>query len=234
MQQDIYTQRAVAGASSVALREAVYRVFFWMAFGVGVTALVAMAVASSQTLRDAVIGNNAIFFLCVIAQLGIVIAFQPLSQRLSAPGVSALFLGYSALTGLIFSIVFVAYTKESIASTFFITAGTFAATAVYGATTKRDLTSVGTFAFMALIGLILVMVVNIFLQSPAIVWITSLAGIAIFVALTAYDMQKVKQSAGAAMTPDQRERWAVSWALRLYLDFINLFLFILRFTGSRR
>jgi FtsH-binding integral membrane protein len=234
MQQDIYTQRAAAG-SAVALREAIYRVFFWMAFGVGVTALVAMAVASSQALQDAVVGNGYVFFICVLAQLGIVLAFQPLAQRLSAPGVSALFLTYSALTGLIFSIVFVAYTKESIASTFFITAGTFAATAVYGATTKRDLTGVGSFAFMALIGLLLVMVVNIFLQSPAIVWLTSLAGIAIFVALTAYDMQKVKQSAGTlAMTGDERERWAVSWALRLYLDFINLFLFILRFTGSRR
>jgi len=234
MNQEIYVQRSATGAA-VVVREAVYRVFFWMAFGLGVTALVAMGVASSDTLQEVVIGNRLIFFGCIIAQLGLVITFQRLAQRLSAPGVSALFLAYAALSGVTFAVIFLAYTKQSIATTFFVTAGTFGLTALFGATTKRDLTSVGSLAFMGLIGVILASIVNIFLQSPVLLWVTTLLGIAVFVGLTAYDMQKVKADAGT-LTGDRtaRERWAVSWALRLYLDFINLFLFILRLTGSRR
>ena len=234
MQQDFYAQRTAAGVS-VALREAVYRVFFWMAFGLGTTALVAMVVASSEALTDAFVRSRGLFFLIVLAQLGIVVGFGALAQRLPAAGVAALFLAYSALSGLTFSFVFIAYTKESIASTFFITAGTFGAVALFGATTKRDLSRVGSIAFMALIGFIIASLVNFWLQSSTLMWITTFAGVAIFVALTAHDMQKIKQDAGAlTLDGSTRERWAVMWALRLYLDFINLFLLLLRIFGNRR
>lgn len=227
-----------AGAGiSTAMRDAITRVYFWMSLGLAVTALVAMAVASSQSMQDAIFGNRAVFFLAIAAQFGIVIAFRPLAQRLPSTGVAALFLAYSALSGLTFSTVFLVYTKQSIATTFFITAGTFGAVALFGATTKRDLSKVGAFAFMALIGLILATVVNIFLQSTALMYLTSYIGVLIFVALTAYDMQKITQSAGAfGEASVERERWALQWALRLYLDFINLFLFFLRIFGggSRR
>ncbi len=234
MNQSNYVERSAAGVS-VALNQALSRVFFWMAFGLGTTALVAMLVAGTPAIRDVVIGNTFVFLLCIIAQFGMVVALGTMAQRLPAAGVAALFLAYAALSGVTFAVVFLVYTKESIASTFFITAGTFGAVALFGATTKRDLSAVGSIAFMALIGFIIASVVNIFLRSELLMWITTYAGVAIFVGLTAYDMQKIKQSAGA-LTVDgpQRERWAVSWALSLYLDFINLFLLLLRIFGNRR
>ena len=235
MQRDMFAERSVAGVTSVALREAIYRVFFWMAFGLGTTALVAMAIASSDSLVDSSVRDRGMFFLIVMLQLGIVVGFGAAAQRLPAAGVAALFLLYSALSGLTFSFVFIAYTKESIASTFFITAGTFGAVALFGATTKRDLTSIGAIAFMGLIGFVIASIVNIFLQSTALLWITTFAGVAIFVGLTAYDMQKIKQDASAVtLEGETRERWALMWALRLYLDFINLFLLLLRLFGNRR
>ena len=234
MQRDYYSERSVP-VTADAVREAVYRVFFWMAFGLGVTALVAMGIASSDALVESIVENRGLFFVLFLLQLGVVAGFGAAAQRLPSAGVAGLFLLYSALSGVTFAFVFVAYTKESIASTFFITAGTFAAVALYGATTKRDLTSVGSLAFMGLIGFLIASVVNIFLRSPALLWITTLAGVAIFVGLTAYDAQKIRQDAGSAATagPD-RERWALMWALRLYLDFINLFLLLLRIFASRR
>lgn len=235
MQRDTFAPQTAPAITGVALREAIYRVFFWMAFGLGTTALVAMAVASSDTMVDTIQRNRGLFFVVVLAQLGIVFGFGAAAERLPAAGVAALFLAYSALSGLTFSFVFLAYTKESIASTFFITAGTFGAVALFGATTKRDLTRVGSIAFMALIGFLIASIVNIFLQSTALTWITTFAGVAIFVALTAHDMQKIKQDAGAlTLDGSTRERWAVMWALRLYLDFINLFLLLLRIFGNRR
>ena len=234
MQRDYYREGSIAAASE-AVREAVYRVFFWMAFGLGTTALVAMAVASSDALVDAIVRNRGMFLVLVLAQLGIVVAFGAAAQRLPAAGVAALFLAYSVLTGLTFSFIFIAYTKASIASTFFITAGTFGAVGLFGMTTKRDLTSVGSLAFMGLIGFLLASIVNIFLQSSVLYWITTFAGVAIFVGLTAHDTQKIKQDAGtAALEGQDRERWALMWALRLYLDFVNLFLLLLRLFGNRR
>jgi uncharacterized protein len=234
MQREQYAGRAVAGASE-ALREAVYRVFFWMASGLGVTALVAMGIASSDALVDRVVENRGLIFVVLLVQLGIVFGFGAAAQRLPVAGVAGLFLLYSALTGVTFSFIFIAYTKESIASTFFITAGTFGAAGLFGMLTKRDLTSVGSFAFMGLIGFLIASIVNIFLQSSLLYWITTFAGVAIFVGLTAYDMQKVKEDAGAmALAGGDRERRAVMWALRLYLDFINLFLLFLRIFGNRR
>jgi len=235
MQRDYVAAPRTAAVTSVALREALYRVFFWMAVGLGVTALVAMAIASSDSAVETIIDNRGLFLVVMLAQLGIVFGFGAAAQRLPVSGVAGLFLLFSAITGLTFSFVFIAYTKESIASTFFVTAGTFGAVGLYGMTTKRDLTSIGSLAFMALIGFLIASVVNIFLGSALLYWITTFAGVAIFVGLTAYDTQKIKQDAGTlALEGDTRERWALMWALRLYLDFINLFLLLLRLFGNRR
>jgi FtsH-binding integral membrane protein len=145
-----------------------------------------------------------------------------------------MFFAYAFLNGLTLSVIFLVYTKTSIASTFFVTAGTFAAMSVYGYTTKRDLTSMGSFMTMALIGIIIASVVNFFLRSPAVYWVITYAGVAIFVGLTAYDAQQIKamSAAGFAGSEDER-KGAVIGALRLYLDFINLFLLLLRIFGRQ-
>ncbi|SPJ14671.1 conserved membrane hypothetical protein [Syntrophobacter sp. SbD2] len=146
-----------------------------------------------------------------------------------------MFFAYSFLNGLTLSTIFLIYTKASIANTFFVTAGTFAAMSLYGYTTKRDLTSIGSFLMMGLIGIIIASFVNFFFRSPAIYWLITYAGIAVFVGLTAYDAQKIKEMAYAGFSGSEDERkGAVIGALRLYLDFINLFLLLLRIFGSRR
>jgi len=152
---------------------------------------------------------------------------------MTAAAATLAFMIYAAFNGITLATIFLIYTSSSIASTFFITAGTFGVMSVYGAVTKRDLTSVGHFCFMALIGLILASVVNIFLQNSALVWITTYAGILIFVGLTAYDTQKIKAMSGFGDSEEER-KGAIMGALRLYLDFVNLFVMILRVSGRRR
>ena len=156
-------------------------------------------------------------------------------MRMSAQTAMITFLGYAALNGLTFSFIFIAYTQSSIASAFLVTAGTFGAMSVYGYTTKKDLTSWGGFFFMGLIGIIIASFVNMFLQSPMIYWLTTYAGVLVFVGLTAYDTQKIKEMnvLGNEGT-DEDTKEAISGALRLYLDFINLFLMILRIMGGSR
>jgi FtsH-binding integral membrane protein len=145
------------------------------------------------------------------------------------------FLLYSVLNGLTMSVIFMAYTSSSIATTFYITAGTFAAMSIYGYTTKRDLTSIGNMAFMALIGIIIASIVNIFLQNEMMYWIISYLGVAIFVGLVAYDTQKLKEIGSRGFVNEEgMEKSAIMGALSLYLDFINLFLFLLRIFGDRR
>ena len=156
-------------------------------------------------------------------------------NRIQASTAFLLFFVYSALTGLTLSVIFLAYTRASIASTFFVTAGTFAVMSFYGYTTQRDLTSWGSFLFMGLVGIILASLVNIFLHSETIYWVVTYAGILIFVGLTAYDTQTLKAMAQAGFADEETERKsAVMGALRLYLDFINLFLMLLRVMGERR
>ena len=202
----------------------------WMSVGLGVTGLVAWLVSQSPAAIELVLGNRIVFYALLIAQLGMVFTFSAVATRASTAVTGAMFLAYAALTGVTFSVLFLVYTRSSIASTFLLTAGTFAGLSVFGAVTKRDLSGVGRFAIFALIGLILASVVNMFLASPALMWVTTFAGILIFAALTAYDTQKLKAmyAAGAG------GNLALRGALTLYLDFINLFLFLLRLTGRRR
>jgi FtsH-binding integral membrane protein len=215
--------------------EFIRRVYNWMALGLGATALVALYTASTPWLLQMIFGNTLVFFGLIIAELGLVIWLSAGIGRMEFSTASLMFFVYSALNGLTLAVIFLAYTSASIASTFFVTAGTFGATSLYGYTTKRDLTSWGSFFFMGLIGIILASVVNIFLKSPMIYWVVTYAGILIFVGLTAYDTQKLKEMAVQGFADEQAEgKSAVLGALALYLDFINLFLMLLRIFGQRR
>ncbi len=207
---------------------AVYR---WMTLGLGLTAVVATGVAGSETLLGAIVGNRILFYGLILAELGLVIGISAAVNRLSAAAAGGLFLLYSALNGATLSIVLLAYTGTSVALAFVSTAGTFAAMSLYGTLTRRDLTSWGSFLFMGLIGVVLASVVNIFLRSSMVSWVVSCMGVLVFTGLTAYDTQKLRAFAraggGAAAAP-------VSGALSLYLDFVNLFLSLLRLFGNRR
>jgi FtsH-binding integral membrane protein len=211
------------------------RVYNWMGLGLTVTALVALYTASNSALLGLIFGNSLVFFGLIIAQLGLVILLSGAINRLQASTATLLFILYSALTGLTLSVVFLAYTRASIASTFLVTAGTFGAMSFYGYTTQRDLTGWGSFLFMGLIGIILASVVNIFFHNEMVYWVVTYAGILIFVGLTAYDTQALKEMARAGFADEETQRKsAVMGALKLYLDFINLFLMLLRVMGNRR
>ena len=221
------------GARSLATQSAndiLWVTYRWMSIGLGITGLVAWLVSQSPEAIDIVLGNRLVFYALLFAQLGLVFAFNSVAVRAGTAVTAAMFFVYAALTGLTFSVIFLAYTESSIASTFVVTAGAFAGLSVFGAVTKRDLSGVGRFAIFALIGLIIATIVNIFLASTMLMWITTFAGVAIFAALTAYDTQKLKELYAAGVGGNL----ALRGALTLYLDFINMFLFMLRLFGRRR
>lgn len=207
----------------------VAKVYRWMAAGLALTGLFAYAVVSNPALQRVVIGNPIVFFGLLIGELVMVVAFTRVVQRATFGTAAAMFLAYCALSGLTFSVIFLAYTRESIASTFFITGGTFAAMSAYGTLTKKDLTGWGQFLMMGLVGVLIAMVVNIFLHSDGLSFVLSCAGVVVFTGLTAYDAQRIK---GFAHAGD--DRLALHGALQLYLDFVNLFLMLLRLFGRRR
>jgi len=221
----------VAGAERVTafLR----KVYGWMVVGLGVTAAVAFAVAASPTLVQAIFGNPILFFGLIIAELGLVFFMSARVAKLAPQTAAVLFLVYSALNGATLSMVLLAYTGTSIATTFAVTAGMFGALALFGTTTKRSLAGVGQFFFMGLIGLVLASVVGIFWKSDGLQFIISVVGVLVFTGLTAWDAQRLKVMA-ATVPQDRFGSYAVVGALSLYLDFINLFLFLLRFIGGRR
>jgi len=211
------------------------RVFAWMFAGLAVTAVCALAIGSSQRLLTYVTSKPGLLIGLFVAQIAVVLVLSAAINRLSVPLALTLFFVYAALNGVLFAFVFQLYTRESIFTTFLITAAMFGAVAVWGYTTKRDLSRLGTVLFMALVGLILATFVNFFVGGSTLYWITTYAGVLIFCGLTAYDMQKLKAYAGAGGSSEQEEeRRAIQGALALYLDFINLFLFLLRIFGSRR
>ncbi|BDG01120.1 Bax inhibitor-1/YccA family protein [Anaeromyxobacter oryzae] len=220
----------VRGASDVerGFMAAVYR---WMTLGLGVTALLAVAVASSPDAIRLVFGNRILFFGLILAELGLVIALSAAVNRLSAAAAGGLFLVYSALNGVTLSIVLLAYTGTSVALAFGATAGTFGVMSVYGTVTKRDLSSWSSFLFMGLIGIVIASVVNIFLRSSMMSFVISCAGVLVFTGLAAYDTQKLRTIARAGGATGAV---AVNGALALYLDFVNLFLMLLRLLGGRR
>ncbi|HMV42384.1 MAG TPA: Bax inhibitor-1/YccA family protein [Leptospiraceae bacterium] len=213
----------------------IVKVYSWMSVALGLTGIVSMLVASSETALRIVVGNSFVFYGLLIGEFILVATLSGLVQKMNATVATFVFLFYAALNGLTFSIIFVVYTSASISSTFYITAGTFALTSFYGYVTKSDLTKLGNLFMMALIGLILASVVNLFMKSEAIYWITTYIGVILFVGLTAYDTQKIKNMniiGNEGTEEDQKE--AIMGALTLYLDFINLFLYLLRIFGRRR
>jgi len=224
------TTRAEAGQRSFLLR-----VYHWMTLGLALTGVVALYVASSDALVRTLLSNRVLFFGLIAGELVLVLVLAGRAMRMSVRGAVVAFLLYAALNGVTFSVLFLAYAQSTIASAFFVTAGTFAAVSVYGYTTRRDLAGIGGFAVMGLVGLIIASVVNLFLRNPALQWVTTYAGVIVFVLLTAYDTQKLKRIHQAARVDGASETQAsILGALTLYLDFINLFLFILRILGGRR
>jgi len=211
------------------------KVFNWMAIGLGLTGAIAYLTAQSG-LAMAIIASP-IFFILILAELGMVFFLSARIDKIQPGTATGLFVGYSVLNGLTLSAIFLAYTKASIGGTFLITAGMFGAMAVYGLVTKRDLSGMGSFMFMGLIGIIIASIVNIFLKSSALYWSISVIGVLVFVGLTAYDVQKIKHM-GEQGIMEQGEaairKGSIIGALALYLDFINLFLMLLRFFGGAR
>ncbi|MDH4157410.1 MAG: Bax inhibitor-1/YccA family protein [candidate division Zixibacteria bacterium] len=231
MQTDTYALPHV----EVARRSFVVKVYAWMALALTLTALVAMTVASYEGLIGVILTNRILFFVLIIAQLGLVILLSARIDKMSAATATFVFFAYAALTGVTFSVLFAIYTAASIASTFFVTAGTFGVMSAYGYFTRRDLTSWGNLLFMGLIGIIIASVVNFFLQNQTVYWVVTFLGVLIFVGLTAYDTQKIKNmGAEVSIESEEGRKRAVMGSLALYLDFINLFLMLLRLMGRRR
>jgi FtsH-binding integral membrane protein len=208
-------------------------VYGWMCGGLAITALSASIIASSPAFVYAVATNRLLFWGLMIAQLGIVFVLSARVQHLAASTAGLLFVAYSALTGVTISFVLLAYTGESVATTFLVTAGMFGAMAAYGTTTQRSLAGFGQFLFMGVVGVVLASIVGMFWHSDALQFVISFIGVIVFTGLAADDAQRLK--AMALSTPSgQTGSYAIVGALALYLDFINLFLFLIRFTGNRR
>lgn len=211
------------------------KVYNWMTAGLATTGAMAFYVANNETMLRLIVQNKILFFLLIVAQLGLVFYLSAAAHKMTPSQATGTFILYAGLNGVTFSFIFLAYTASSIASAFIVTAGTFGAMSLYGYTTQKDLTSWGSFLFMGLIGIIIASLVNMFLNNPTIGWITTYAGVLIFVGLTAYDTQKIKMMnvLGNEGTPEDHKE-SIIGALTLYLDFINLFLMILRIMGDRR
>lgn len=228
-------QATIAQARQEASSIFLAKVFNWMAAGLGLTGITAFLTAYSG-LAHVLIGSP-LFYVLLFGELGLVFYLSARIEKIQAATATALFIGYSVLNGLTLSMIFLMYTSASIAGTFFITAGMFGAMAVYGLVTKRDLSGMGSFMMMGLFGVIIASIVNIFLQSSSLYWTISLIGVIVFTGLTAWDVQKIKNM-GEAGILDQGEsairKGAIMGALALYLDFINLFLMLLRFFGGSR
>ena len=229
---DTLTRTHTDTAAAERVSAFLWKVYAWMAIGLGITAVVAYGVVSSPDILKALVLNRIMFFGLIIAELGLVFYISARADRLTPQMAAGLFALYSALNGVTLSVVLIAYTGESVATTFMITAGMFGALALWGSTTKRSLAGVGQFMFMGLIGIILASLVGLFWQNDALQFLIAVAGVIVFTGLTAYDAQRLKQM--ALSLPDGRvASYAIVGALTLYLDFINLFLMLLRFTGRR-
>jgi len=211
------------------------KVYMWMAAALTLTAFTAMYVSSSLPLLKMIFGNHAIFYGLIIGEVALVWYLSAGIRKMSAQAATSMFFLYAFVNGLTLSVIFIAFTSSSIASTFFLTAATFGIMSVYGYFTKTDLSTMGNLCTMLLVGLIITSIFNIFMASPAIYWATTYLGIFIFVGLTAYDTQRIKEMnviGNQGTEQDQKE--AIMGALILYLDFINLFLYLLRLFGDRR
>jgi len=228
-------QRAgyVSDADAARVSTFIRGVYWWMCIGLGVTAVVALAVASSPAAVSTLVRTPILFYGILIAELVLVVYLSARVAKMSPSTAGILFTGYSALNGVTFSLILLAYTGASVANAFFVTAGMFGALAVYGSVTKRDLTGMGRFMFMGLVGLVLASIVSIFWHNDAMQFVMGVVGVLVFSGLIAYDTQRLRSMA-LQMPGEQAGSYAVVGALSLYLDFINLFLSLLRLFGDRR
>ena len=208
-------------------------VYGWMCGGLAITAATAWFVSSSPALVAAIFGNRLLFWILIIAQLGIVFTLSAQVDRMAAGTASLLFAAYSALTGVTLSSILLVFTGESVFTTFVVTAGMFGALAMYGTVTRRELSGLGQFLFMGLIGLVLASLVGLFWHSDGLQFVISFVGVIVFAGLTVYDANRLRELAFATSACPTSGATIVG-ALALYLDFINLFLFLLRFLGNRR
>jgi FtsH-binding integral membrane protein len=231
------TDTAVKTRAEVLVSDYVRSVYNWMGIGLALTGFVAYYVSTNESLLRLIFGNPLILMVLIIAELGLVFAIAGMVNRMGAGTATALFVIYSGLNGVTLSFIFLVYVQASIVSTFFVCAATFIACSIYGWTTKRDLTSLGGFMMMGLIGIIISSLVNWFIQSSSVSMIISYIGVFVFVGLTAYDTQKIKNMAmtqPANLDGAVVRKGAILGALSLYLDFINLFLLLLSIFGQRR
>ena len=210
------------------------RVYVRMFIGLLISAFCALGVASSPAAISFVIGSKIVFWGILIALVAMAWILPAKLNTMSTGTAIGLFCLYAALMGVYLAPIFVVYTSSSIAYTFFITSGTFGAMSVYGYFTKSDLSKLGTYLIMGVFGLFIAMIVNIFLKSSTMMWIISIIGVLLFTGLTAFDTQQVKRMAAANLEPSMQDKLATMGALNLYLDFINLFLFLLRIVGGSR
>lgn len=227
-----YSDTQYTQALDTRVSQVMKRVYFKMFLALLVTALTALWVANSPSMAYKMLSSSSIYWILAIVEIGLVIAITAAINKISSSTATLLFFLFAIVNGFTLSVIFFVYSPGSIAKTFFITAGTFGAMSVYGYFTNRDLTKIGSFLFFALIGLIIASIVNIFAHSDTLGWVISFAGVLIFLGLTAWDTQKIKQMASVAPN-ESLGKLATIGALSLYLDFINLFLYLLRFFGDR-
>ena len=221
---------------SISFPAVMKNVYLWMTFALAMTGLTAAAVATQPQLIQAIFANRILFWGLMIGELGLVFYLSARIMRMSFAAAGLAFAAYAILNGLTLSFIFMVYTMESIATTFFVTAGTFGAMSIVGYTIKRDLGTLGRILIMALIGVIIASVVNMFVHSSALQFVVSILGVLIFTGLTAYDTQKIKWmvTQNNGLGEETVMKLALLGSLTLYLDFINLFLYLLRFLGNSR
>lgn len=231
------TNELVRNYAAKAAQSALFRsVYLWMTLALAITGFTAMYIAKSYTFLEMIAQNSMMFWGLLIAEIGLVMYLSARIQRISFTTATLLFIAYSIVNGLTLSILFMVYTMSSIATTFFITAGTFGAMALFGYITQKDLTRIGSLCGMAVIGLIIATIVNMFLHNSMMDMVISGIGVLVFVGLTAYDSQKIKQmlTGNDIEINETTQKIALMGALTLYLDFINLFIYLLRLFGDRK
>lgn len=235
MENNFYNQvEERAQSSALSFPALMSKVYLWMTLALVVTGMTAYYVASSPAIFYAIVSNQIAFWGLFIGELVLVFVLSSRIMSLSFVTASLMFVIYSIMNGVFFSFILLAYTEQSIATTFLITAGTFGAMSLFGFVTKRDLSAMGRILFMLLIGLIIATVVNIFMKAEGLTLILNYAGVVIFVGLTAYDTQSIKQMLQEHGDKEGAEKIALLGSLSLYLDFINLFIYLLRFFGESR
>lgn len=240
--QGLYKMQAInhlesRGLSNDALSQLMRNVYSWMSLALLVTGLTALFVVKNLTIAELIFSNSITIWVIIIAQLGLALLFTAKLHKISFNAAILMFIGYAILTGVTFSSLFILYTSESIASTFFITAATFGTMSLYGFFTKKDLTKWGNLLIMGLWGIIIASLINFIFKSPTVMWITTIVGVLVFVGLTAYDTQKIKLMLSEYANGEVNEgtyKLALYGSFMLYLDFINLFLKLLRILGKRK